>query len=104
MDLAERIDYDIIENVINIREDQEGIQVQVQLMGLSDALDCTWMPQTTLHEYAHVILKKFYLPSKENISSWINLGTVSSKTSDLTILWHYQMPNRRLHFLYWNCF
>ena len=61
MDLAERTEarYELMENLMNIGEDDDGIHIQVQWLGLPDQRDWIWVPLPTLLEDAPDMLTSF---------------------------------------------
>ena len=61
MDLVERTEarYELMENLMVIGEDADGIQIHVQWLGLPDQRDRTWVPLLTLLEDAPEMLTSF---------------------------------------------
>lgn len=61
MDLAESTEarYELIEKLMDIGEDADGIHLQVQWLGLPDQRDWTWIPLSTLYEDAPELLASF---------------------------------------------
>ena len=68
LELADRSEaqYEIVGKIVDIGEDHDGIFLQVQWLGLPDAIDRTWLPLKSMNEDMPEAVLEFLNQHKQN--------------------------------------